>query len=336
MYGIELTELLLFGKQLGVALAGAAAMWGFVLSLKDFHCGKDMKCVIYDWIAVRLLPLFVGGVVIGTLSYIGLLSTVTAAAHEGISYVPTASEVVASFSILTPLFTLLLGVTVVMLFAPNKSGDMFANWITYFYGVAFVLCFLITSFPGWREVFDGMQLFYIGHGFHSIFTLGSVIVLDYLFLISQRANILKEHIFAVFPTISAVVWVGLAFDFLSVLFIIEGFDPTTKMLFMQTVIGILIINGAMLSGPLARKMLASVKPGGEELSGNWELAANMAGVISICSWMTITFVDFFEGLAFSYLEFIGMYVLLLAVVFSGHMVVEWLQKRKSPPEFIHK
>lgn len=336
MYGIELTELLLFGKQLGIALAGAAALWGFILSLKDFHCGTDRACIIYDWIAVRMLPLFLGGVAIGTFSYIGLLSTVTVTAHEGISYIPSTPEVVASFSILTPLFTLLLGITVAMLFVPNKSGNLFANWVTYFYLIAFVLCFLITSFPGWRGVLDGHQLFYIGHGFHSIFTLGSVIVLDYLFLLSRRANILKEHIFAVFPTISAVVWVGLAFDFLSVLFIIEGFDPTTKMLFMQTVIGILIINGVLLSGPIARKMLASVRPSGEEISDNWELAASIAGVVSISSWMTITFIDSFANLPFSYLEFMGLYVLLIGTVFAGHMFVEWLEDRKRPPEFMHK
>ncbi len=336
MFGIETVELLLFGKQLGIALAGAAALWGFILSRKDFHCSTERPCVIYDWIAIRILPLLAGGVVVGTGSYAGLLSTVTASAHEGISYVPTTAEVAASFSILTPLFILLLVVTAALLFFPNKDGNMFANAITPLYAGVFAISFLITSFPGWRGVFDSQQLFYIGHGFHSIFTLGSVIVLDYLFLLSRRAKILKEHIFAVFPTISAVVWAGLAFDFLSVLFIISGFEPTTKMLFMQTVIGILIINGVLLSGPLARKMINSVQPGGKQISASWEFAASIAGVISICSWFTITFVDSFANLTLSYLEFVGFYVALLVVVFSGHMVVEWLEERKAPPEFLHE
>lgn len=336
MFGIETIELLLFGKQLGIALAGAAALWGFVLSRKDFHCGKEQPCVIYDWIAVRILPLLAGGVVIGTGSYAGLLSTVTASAHEGVSYVPTTAEVAASFSILTPLFLLLLAVTAVLVFFPNKGGNTFANAITPLYAGVFALSFLITSFPGWRGGFDAHQLFYIGHGFHSIFTLGSVIVLDYLFLLSKRARTLKEHIFAVFPTISAVVWFGLAFDFLSVLFIIGGFEPTTKMLFMQTVIGILIINGVMLSGPLARKMQDSVRPGGEEISGKWEFAAGVAGVISICSWFTITFVDSFANLTLGYFEYVGFFVALVAIAFSGHMLMEWLEERKTPPEFLHE
>jgi hypothetical protein len=336
MFGIETIEFLLFGKQLGIALAGAAALWGFVLSRKDFHCDTEQPCVIYDWIAVRILPLLVGGVVVGTASYAGLLSTVTASAHEGISYVPTTAEVASSFPILTPLFILLLGVTAVLVFFPNKTGNTFANAITPLYAGVFALSFLITSFPGWRGAFDGQQLFYIGHGFHSIFTLGSVIVLDYLFVLSKRAKLLKQHIFAVFPTISAVVWFGLAFDFLSVLFIIGGFEPTTKMLFMQTVIGILIINGVLLSGPLARKMQGSVEEGGEELTDTWEFFAGIAGVISICSWFTITFVDSFENLDLTYLEFFGSYVALVLVVFCGHLMMEWLEKRKSPPEFIHE
>lgn len=333
---MEMVELLLFGKQVGIALAGAAALWGFVLSRKDFHCDEDKRCVIYDWIAVRLLPLYVGGVVVGVLSYVGLISTLRAVAHEGISYVPTNPEVVASFPILTPAVLLLVLITAVFLFLPEKGGERFAQLSTPFYATTFVLCFFITSFAGWRGGFDGQQLFYIGHGFHSIFTLGSVIVLDYLFLLSRRARILKEHIFAVFPTISAVVWFGLAFDFLSVLFIIGGFEPTTKMLFMQTVIGILIINGVLLSGPIARRMLSSVTSTGSSLSDAWEFAASVAGVLSISSWFTITFVDSFENLPFTYGEFIAMYAGLLLIVFSGHMFVEWLEHRKDPPEFVHQ
>lgn len=335
MFGFELTEFLLFGKQLGIALAGAAALWGFIFSLKDFHCGKDKKCVIYDWIAVRILPLFLIGVGIGSISYVGLLSTLEALAHEGIAYVPSTSEVIASFPVLTPLFFALIASTLLAVSLPRKGGEKYANWITYFYGAMFAVCFAITSFPAWRGVVDGQQLFYAGHGFHSIFTVGSVIVLDYLFILSKRAKILKEHIFALFPTISVVVWFGLAFDFLSALFIIEGFEPTTKMLFMQTVIGILIINGVLLSGPLARKLLASVKSGGEKLTGSWKLAANLAGTISITSWMTITFIDSFEHLTFSYGEFVAGYLVVLACVFAGHSLFEWMEERTAPPEFVH-
>lgn len=335
MFGLTLTEFLLFGKQLGIALAGAAALWGFIFSLRDFHCGKDKKCIIYDWIAVRIMPLFLIGVGIGSVSYVGLLSTLKVLAHEGIAYVPTVPEVVASFPILTPLFFVLIAGTLVALALPNKGGDKYANWITYFYAAMFVICFAITSFPAWRGVIDGQQLFYAGHGFHSIFTLGSVIVLDYLFILSKRAKILKEHIFALFPTISAVVWFGLAFDFVSALFIIDGFDPTTKMLFMQTVIGILIINGALLSGPLARKMMASVQPGGKGLAGGWKWAANISGTISITSWMTITFLDSFEHLAFSYTEYFAIYLGVLLLIFSGHTFFEWMEERTEPPAFVH-
>jgi|AntRauTorcE11897_2_1112592.scaffolds.fasta_scaffold01663_14 hypothetical protein len=336
MFGFTLTEFLLFGKQLGIALAGAAALWGCIFSLRDFHCSKDRKCIIYDWIAVRIMPLFLVGLGIGTISYVGLLSTVQALAHEGIAYLPTAPEVAAAFPILTPLFIGLLLLTLIAVSLPHKTADKYANWITYFYAAAFVFAFAITSVPAWRGVVDGQQLFYAGHGFHSIFTVGSVLVLDYLFLLSKRAEILKEHIFALFPTISAVVWFGLAFDFLSALLIIEGFEPTIKLLFMQTVIGILIINGALLSGPLARKMLASVRPGGRELHGGWHLLANLAGTISITSWLTITFIDSFESLPFIYTEFLGGYVLVLALVFAGHTLIEWMEERTAPPAFVHK
>jgi len=335
MFGIELTEFLLFGKQVGIAIAGAAALWGFIFSQKDFHCGGDSKCVIYDWIAVRLMPLFLIGVAIGTASYLGLLMTVEAAAHQGIAYLPGTTEVVASFPILTPLFYVLILATIIALSLPDKGGDKYANWITYFYGAMFVVCFAITSFPAWRGEIDARQLFYAGHGFHSIFTVGSVIVLDYLYIMSTRAKILKEHIFALFPTISAVVWFGLAFDLLSSLLIIEGFEPTTKLIFMQTVIGILVINGAFLSGPLARRMLSSAKQGGEQVVGGWKLWANIAGAISIVSWLTITFVDSFENLTFSYTEYFAIYTLAILLAIAGHAFMEWMEERTEPPAFVH-
>jgi hypothetical protein len=336
MFGFTLTEFLLIGKQLGIALAGAAALWGFIFSLKDFHCGKDKKCVIYDWIAVRILPLFLVGFGIGAISYVGLLSTIKVAAHEGTAYLPTVPEVFASFSVLTPLFIALTAVTLLAISLPQKGGEKYANWITYFFGTAFVLCFFITAIPAWRGAVDSQQLFYAGHGFHSIFTVGSVIVLDYLFILSKRASILREHIFALFPTISVVVWFGLAFDFVSALLIMDGFDPTIKMLFMQTMIGILIINGVLLSGPLARRMLASVRQRGKEVSAGWKLATNLAGTISITSWVTITFVDSFEYLNFSFTEFLGSYILLIAIIFTGHTLFEWMEERTAPPAFVHE
>lgn len=336
MFGLELMDFLLFGKQLGIALAGAAALWGFVFSQRDFHCGRDQACIIYDWIAVRIMPLFLLGVGIGSISYFGLLMTVEASAHQGITYIPSAGEVAASFPILTPLFFVLIASAVVAISLPDKGGDKYANWITYFYGAMFFVCFAITSFPAWRGEFDGRQLFYAAHGFHSIFTLGSVIVLDYLYILSKRSQLLKQHVFELFPKISAVIWFGLAFDFISSLLIIEGFEPVTKTIFMQTVIGILIINGAILSGPLARKMLSTVKPGGTDLSGFWKWAAGIAGSISITSWLTITFVDHFDGLPFSYLEFFGIYVGVILAAFAGHTFFEWMEERTEPPAFVHK
>jgi hypothetical protein len=333
MFGATLTELLLFGKQFGIAVAGAAGLWGLVLSRKDFHCKTDQACIIYDWISVRILPLYLFGLFVGTGSYLWLTSVLPARAHEGITLYPNQAEIIASYEFLTPLFFALLLITALTLLFPKKDGERFADWMSAFYGVAFVLCFLITAIPAWRGGVDGQQIFYIGHGFHSIFTVGSVLVLDYLFLLGKRAQILKEHIVDLFPTISLVVWVGLAFDFISALLIIDGFTPTTKFLFLQTVIGILIINGVLLSGPIARKMLASTHTL-NELSGRWRIGANLAGTISAVSWTTITLVDEFQELTLGFTELFGIYGLIIALVFAGHELVEWYVSRNKPPAFV--
>jgi len=58
---VELSEILSFGKQLGLVLAGAAALWGLVFKIKYKHKNQEQKCIVFEWIAERLLtPLFIG------------------------------------------------------------------------------------------------------------------------------------------------------------------------------------------------------------------------------------------------------------------------------------
>jgi hypothetical protein len=328
MAGIEVYEIVLFVKQLGFVLAGAASLWGFIFSLKDFSCGEN-ECIIYDWIALRLFTLFIGGLTLGALGLLGALSMLTTHAHEGIVILPDKAETLTALLMSAPVLLILIAGTIIIMYMRHRHPENFSRLITPFFAFSFVGLFILTSLTAWG---DGLRenLFFIGHGFHSIFTLGSVLVLDSLFLLSRKSNHLKSHIYPLFPTISKVIWVGLFFDFLSSYLILPEFVITQKFFFMQTVIGILIINGVILSGPIARKLMATV---GKELQGKWRIAANIAGAISITSWMTITFVDFFKNLSLSYLPLFGSYLLLILFVFSMHYLLEKFEKEKTAPEF---
>lgn len=327
MAGIEFYEIALFVKQFGFVLAGGAALWGFVFSLRDFNCGEN-ECILYDWIALRLFTLLVGGLTIGAFGLLGALSMlITAYAHEGIVILPEKTETLTALLMSAPVLLILIVATIIIMYMRHRHPENFSRLITPFFAFSFVGLFILTSLTAWG---NGLRenLFFLGHGFHSIFTLGSVLVLDFLFLLSRKSNHLKSHIYPLFPTISKVIWAGLFFDFASSYLILPEFVITQKFFFMQTVIGILIINGVMLSGPIARKLTSTIT---SELQGRWRVTANIAGAISITSWMTITFIDFFKTLSLSYLTLLGSYIMLIVLVFAMHYLLEkWDSSRRAP------
>ncbi|MCH7604844.1 hypothetical protein IID24_02570 [Patescibacteria group bacterium] len=98
---------------------------------------------------------------------------------------------------------------------------------------------------------------------------------------------------------------------------------------MQTVLGILIINGVIMAGPLGRKLVDSVREHGEVMSRKWVAIASVAGMISVVSWSTNTFVDSFQHLTLGYLQFLLIYIGLIIVLYLGHELIEHPQKEPS-------
>lgn len=333
MFGIEITEIFLFLKQLGLALAGAAALWGMVMSRKDMHCGEK-DCLVYDFISLRLLRLLYGGLTLSLVAYLLLLNTFSVYAHEGIGIYPTVAETISGLFYMGPLILISLALAIATLALEKLRPSVLAKYLTPFFGVQFVIFFILASIPAFTGSFDGRQLFFTGHGFHSIFTLGSVLVLDFLFLTSKRSPHLMQHIVPMFPTISKVIWAGFAFDLISALFILPLADITIKTIFMQTVVGVLLINGAILSGPLARRMVGSTMEG-KPLPLRWERLGDICGTISISSWTTITLVDSFEHLSLSYPILLSAYLALIGILYAGHKLMSDREKRLAPPVFIH-
>jgi len=96
------------------------------------------------------------------------------------------------------------------------------------------------------------------------------------------------------------------------------------------VVGILIINGILLAGPITRKMMESLTHGIESMHWKWLLVADAAGAVSITSWVTITFIDFFASLTLGYWQLIVIYVSVLTAGFAGHALWQWLDKEAPP------
>lgn len=326
MFGMETLEFVLYLKQLGVVLAGSASLWGLVFAVHNKRETSEHKCLIYEWVSRKLLILFSGAFLLGLLSYMWLFIFYpidSLHAHEGIVIVPTMGEIFSSLELTLP-FMLIWALVVGAFFLYRSRKEISAlSLLPYFYGFNLLMAIIVVSTYAWTGEFSTTQLFFFGHGFHSILTLGTVLTLDFLFLISASSDYLKQHIFPFFPTLSKVIWVGLGIDFLSVALVFqEALVLTPKFFFMQTLIGIVIINGVILSGPLTRKLLESIKRGGVAMTEKWTRASSLCGVISVSTWMTITFVDFFHNLTLGYGVLIGIYAAIIALLFIGHELWE--------------
>jgi hypothetical protein len=276
---------------------------------------------------MRLFILFLAAILIASVFHVISMPVIAALAHEGISAYPTPQEIAATFPIVTALNAVLLALVFGMALIRRKSGEQFSYLITPFYAVAFTLIFVMISLSGWRGTFDSIQIFHFIHGFHSIFTLGSVITLDFLFVLSSRSGLLKQHVYSLFPTISKVIWIGLSLDFISVFLITDHFVVTEKFLFAQTVIGILIVNGVLLSGPIARKLISAVMERGGTVEARWRVTGNIAGAVSITSWLTITALDFFKNLTLGYGSLALLYLCAFSAALLGHLFIEYLLEK---------
>lgn len=317
-FGIELYEVLAFLLQLGLAVAGAAALWGLILTLKDSSDRHGDECIIFDWLAEKMLiPLYLGLIIAGG-AWFALGALLPVFAHEGIVLVPTLAERVAAFELTWPFFAAWFLLSPIGLFVRRFKPHEFHRRLGFFFGAQLALIAILISIPAWSG-FDLRQTFFFTHNIHSILTLGTVLVLDFLFLISKSSLHLKQHIYPLFPLISKVILIGLAIEFIGVAFVFsEALVLSPKFFFMQTLIGILLINGMILAGPVTRRMITAVSSSDGKLAEHWQRIGEISGMISVTSWFTITLVDYFADLTLSFLQLIGIYALVLLLVITGH------------------
>lgn len=320
MFGIELSEIFLFLMQLGLAVSGAAALWGLVLMRRSATDDHGEACMVYEWIAEKLVWVLYGGIVLAGVGWLAVSVTLPALAHVGITVVPTHAEHAAAFSFMWPIFALWLVISPLGLFMRQFRPAQFHRHLKLFFFIQFIFAALLISMPAWSGSFDLRQFFFFSHSFHSIFTLGTVVVLDILFLISKSSLYLKRHIYPLFPLISKVILAGLAIELIGVFLVFgEALALTPKFFFMETVIGILLINGMVLAGPVTRRMIAAANDKDGVLARKWEIVGDVAGTISVTSWFTITFVDYFHQLTLSYAGMFSIYAFVLLVAIGVHL-----------------
>ena len=332
MWGMEFYQLLSFVRQLGLALAGGASLWAMVfLYLAHKRKLEDSGGIFLDWIGLRLRWLVGLGSLLAVLGWLSLMMIVPSFAHEGVTLVTEKMDVLTAMGATSPLYVILLIVAILIVRHRKNPAKLYnekkgTSWlyITSFVTASLAISYYtdLTSLP-LKEV-----IFHMFHGFHSIFTLGTVLTLDFIFLSTQKAPFVQKHIFPFFSKISKVIWIGLSLDLLSTLLIYpEAVATTPRFFFAQSVLGILVINGILLSGVITRRMLHNIHIGHKEASKKWELFATIAGAISITSWASITFVDFFHGLDVKLWQLFSIYIAIIICAVIGHSIWNILDTR---------
>ncbi len=324
MFGMEFLEFAGFGRQVGLALAGATSLWGFVFLLVARKKESEQEKIILRWVGERLLFLFFAGMTLALGFWLVIISSLPVFGHEGVTLYPTLVESIQAYQITFPIYIFWLLFSLSGLFLYVSRRDLFRSYLPWFFAINFlVVSFLISLYAWTGEVFSSNQIFFYFHGFHSIMTVGTVLTLDFLFLSSRRSLKLQSVIFPFFPQISKVIWVGLALDFLSVTLVFDqALELAPRFFFAQTVVSILIINGAFLSGPLTRRLMNGLRKGVLPLAGRWGRIATICGSISIVSWLSITFIDFFPNIELAYWQMITFYITAIVFAFIVNLVVE--------------
>ena len=323
---ITLLELTLFLKQASLALTGAAALWGlyFFYHAKKSR-GKKKRTLLGA--SHKMLEPLSASLFVFVISWflLDFRTSFSVLAHEGVVIDPTIQGLIAGLNVSEPFAIALMLVFAAGLICRAINKDAFTKHINAFYATILALATLVISLPVWTGALDPDKLFFIGHNVHSILTLGTVLVLDFIMLVAKYADEYKKYLYPHLPAFSKVIWLGLAIDFLSVAFVFErAMEVTTQFMFMQTVVAIIIINGLFLSGPITQQLLKTIKGKTvKPLPKNWNRIATISGCISIASWTTITFTDFLKGVDhIHYLTFIGFYLAFLVVTYIVYEAME--------------
>ena len=331
MLGIELTSLFRFFIQLNLVLAGAASLWAFVFARKAKKEIDNEKRTSWHRLihgsAFLFFPSLVAFVASWWMGYLFIFSP-QAAAHEGVAHsavFPHAFTVQGfEANLIFVAIVTILTLPAFWMFLKDKE-QRFEKKSSLIFGTFFILLSIILSLSTWAKEFTGEQLAYTLHNWHSIITLGTVIMVDFLYLYTVKKDKLKHVLYRFYPKMSAAIWFGLGLDFISSFLLLSesGFPSTEQFVFNQTVVAILVINGALLSVRTNDKMISLLNPDGTvlELGEKWDNTIRISGSVSFASWVTITFIDFFS-IELSYWPLLAGYLTFIAVLYATKPLAE--------------
>ncbi|MDP2641337.1 MAG: hypothetical protein Q8P39_02235, partial [Candidatus Yanofskybacteria bacterium] len=60
----------------------------------------------------------------------------------------------------------------------------------------------------------------------------------------------------------------------------------------------------------------------------WRYIAGISGAVSVISWTTITFIDFFPNMTLSYFQLLAGYVSAVCISMTVNLALAWFDQRR--------
>ena len=328
MYATEITALILLTQQLGLAFIGAGSLWGlfffFNSRSKTLSEAEASACGL---ISGKLFFAFILGCIFAFPAWFIKSATSFSFIQQSRvrAFLAMSSGSQGILNIITTLWFFLFILMLAGIFFYNRHREYFLKNINVFYVIAFITSLILISFPTGIEKYDIDRLFFIYHGFPLIFTIGTVTVTDFVFFFTRSSLRLKRAIYPFLQTLHKMVWIGLGITFLWQWTALDPSSITTQFYFAQTIIGLMIVNGMLFTGPLMQKLEDGVsekhvKP----LDDKWIVISEISGVITFSCWTSVSYLAYFNDLQFSYLFLMVFFIVKTAFVYLLLKGIEWV------------
>ncbi len=306
-------------------MTGAASLWLMFLYYRKNKAREISEVQNLEKLSDLLVILFSAGLIIFTVSWAILkyfFYAAVSSGHEGIIVKAAADYIRDGLNATSWFVVLLMIVGGILIYTFKYRKSLFYQYRIFLFSASFLLVSLIDVFILYVGSLDKLQFFYFLHHWHSIFTVGTVITVDYLYFKTSKDINLKRTAYNIFPFLSAIIWTGLGLDFLSnVLIFKQAFLVNSQFIFIQTVIAIIILNGALLADKINKRLIDSVRTDNPRpITPEEDIFLSLSGSVSIISWLTIAFVDLFV-FDLKYWQFIIYYLLVIIIAFIFHRLV---------------
>jgi len=311
--------------QSAAAIAGAAALWCLIFSIKARRNSAPEKEHFYALMHL-LTPLFWVSLIVFLIGWwvaALIFFPPDILAHGGVVEKPVYEYIKNGFNVNLIWVLLITIVGLAGIWARIRKKELFQKYATPFFLSQFVFLSLILLFSVFTKSFGKEQIILFLHNWHSIITLGTVVVIDFLYLLTLRKDNLKIILYPLFPLMSTFIFTGLGMEFLSSLLVFnKELIITPQFIFNQTVIAILVLNGVLLAGRINRILINLIKSDRVlTLGGSLKKMLRISASVSLVSWATVTFIDFFE-IPFAYYQFFIVYLLLIGAAYLAKPLME--------------